>query len=145
MLSRATKLRNGDCSSLLNEKQIMPHRLTTYSLAFFFLFSSLAYACPDLNRTAKDQYNSSIAEMASDDVPCHNSDHDTNPLCRYILHERISYKSAGFSLDHFVAHSALYLPANQNGCVASAVVDAGSAGPFHSKFPLIVLYRVLRV
>ena len=123
----------------------MTNRLITYSLAFFFLFSSLAYACPDLNSIAKDQHESSVAEMASDDVPCHDSDHDTNPLCRYILHERISNTSAGFSLDHLVANLALYLPASQNGFVATVLVHAGSAGPFHSKLPFTVLYRVLRV
>ena len=123
----------------------MTHRLIIYFIAFFFLFSSLAYACPDLNNLANDPHASSIAEMVSDEVPCHGSGHDSNPLCRYILHERISYTSAGFSSDHFVAHAALYLPASQNGYVATAVFHAGSAGPFHSKLPFTVLYRVLRV
>lgn len=123
----------------------MTNRSIAYTLAFFFLYSSLAYACPDLNSIAKDQHESSVAEMASADVPCHDSDHDTNPLCRYILHERISYTSAGISLEHLVAHLVLYLPASQHGVVATALVHADSAGPFHSKLPFTVLYRVLRV
>ena len=125
--------------------QIVKKRLVTYTVGFFFLFSSVAYACPDLNSIAKDHSESFVAEMASDDVPCHDSDHDTNPLCRYILHERISHISAGFSFDHLLAQTALYLPASQNDFVATAVFHLGSAGPFHSKHPFIVLYRVLRV
>jgi hypothetical protein len=123
----------------------MTHSLTTYFLAFFFLVSSLAYACPDLNSLAKDQHASSVAEMASDDVPCHGSAHDSNPLCRYILHERISSTSAGFSSDQLVAHSALYLAASPNGYVVTAVFHAAKAAPFHPKLPFTVLYRVLRV
>lgn len=123
----------------------MTNRLTTYFLAFFFLFSSLAYGCPDLNSAAKDRHDSSVVEMASDDVPCQGSAHDSNPRCRYMLHERISHTSAGFSFDHLLAQTALYLPASQNDFVATAVFHLGSAGPFHSKHPFIVLYRVLRV
>lgn len=123
----------------------MTNRLTTYFLAFFFLFSSLAYGCPDLNIFTKDQHESSVAEVASDGAPCHGSEHDTNPLCRYILHERISHISAGFSFDHLLAQVAIYLPSSENDFVATAVFHPGSAGPFHSKHPFIVLYRVLRV
>jgi hypothetical protein len=124
----------------------MTNRLVTYSLVFFFVFSSLAYACPDLNSNATNHHDASIAEMASDDVPCHGSDHDSNPLCRYILHERISYTSAGFSLDHLIAHTAVYLPASQNGFVATTVFHPGSAGPPHLKLlHFTLLYRVLRV
>ena len=138
-------LRHGYCSIHLNYMHIITKRLITYILGFFFLFSTLGYACPDLNSLAKQQHDSSVADMASDENPCHDSDHDANPLCQYILHSRISYPSQSFSLDKVVCRGVFYLTESKNDFAAAAVFRTASAAKFHSKLPLTFLYHVLRV
>ncbi len=123
----------------------MTNRLITYSLVFFFLSSALAYACPDLNSLSKLQHNSSVAEMASEENPCHDSDHDANPLCQYILHDRIWYKSPTAALDKVVSQVVFYLPEISSDFAATAVFRTASVSKFHSKLPLTFLYHVLRV
>jgi hypothetical protein len=123
----------------------MTKLLITYTLGFFFLFSSLGYACPELNSVSKHQRDSSFNKMVSDENPCHDSDHDTNPLCRYILHDRISYPSASFSLDKVVSRGVFYVTESRNDFAVTAVFRTASAFKFHSKLPLAFLYHVLRV
>lgn len=123
----------------------MTKRFITYTLGFFFLFSSLGYACPELNSQSKLQHRSSFNEMSSDENPCHDSDHDANPLCQYILHDRISYPSQSFSLDKVLSRGVFYLTESKNDFAAAAVFRTASAAKFHSKLPLTFLYHVLRV
>jgi hypothetical protein len=124
----------------------MTKRLITYTLGFFFLFSSLGYACPELNSVSKHQHDSSFNKMASDENPCHDSDHDANPLCRYILHDRIWYKSANLLLDKVVSRGVFYLTEITSGFAAStAVFRTATASEFHSKLPLTFWYHILRV
>ena len=125
--------------------QIISKRLVAYTLVFFFLFSSLGYACPELNSFSKLQHDSSSSEMASNENPCQDSDHDANPLCQYILHSRISYPSQSFSLDKVVCRGVFYLTESKNDFAAAAVFRTASAAKFHSKLPLTFLYHVLRV
>ena len=123
----------------------MTKRLITFTLVFFFLFSSLGYACPELNGFSKQQHDSSFDEMASDENPCEDADHEANPLCQYILHDRISYPSASFSLDKVVASGVFYLTESKNDFDATAGFHIAAAFEFHSKIPLTFLYHVLRV
>jgi hypothetical protein len=123
----------------------MTKRLITYTLGFFFLFSSLGYACPELNSLSKLQHGSSFDEMASDENPCQKSDHDANPICQYILHDQISYTSASLSLEKVVSRVEFYLAENKNDFDATAVFRTAAASEFHSKIPLTFLYHVLRV
>jgi len=124
----------------------MTKRLIAYSLGFFFLFSSLGYACPELNSLAKLQHDSSFDEMASDENPCQKSDHDANPLCHYILHDRIWYPSPSFSLEKFVSRVVFYLIESESDFDASPTVfRTTNVLEFHSKPPLNLLYRILRV
>jgi hypothetical protein len=120
-------------------------RLITYTLGFFFLFSSLGYACPELNSFSKLQHDSSFDEMAPDENPCQDSDHDANPLCQYILHDRISYPSTSLSLAKVISRVVFYLTESKNNFAATAVFRTASASEFHSKLSLTVLYHVLRV
>ena len=123
----------------------MIKQLVTYILGFFFLFSSLGYACPELTNLSKQQHDSSFDKMASDGDPCHDSDHDANPLCQYILHDRVSYQSVKFSLDKVVSHGLFYLIERKNDFAAPAVFRTATASEFHSKLALTFLYHVLRV
>ena len=124
----------------------MTSRLITYTLGFFFLFSSLGYACPDLNNLSKLQHDSSFDEMASGENPCQDSDHDVNPLCQYILNNRIGYTSAGYSLEKVVSRVVFYSIESKSGFDASPTVFCTIIAPeFHSKPPLNLLYRILRV
>jgi len=120
-------------------------RLITYTLGFFFLFSSLGYACPELNSFSKLQHDSSFDEMAPDENPCQDSDHDANPLCQYILHDRIWYKSPNLSLDKVVSRVVFYRTEITNDSDATAVFRTVTASEFHSKLALTFLYHVLRV
>jgi len=123
----------------------MTKRLITYTLGFFFLFSSLGYACPEFNNLSKHQHESVSHEMASDENPCQDSDHDAKPLCQYILHDRLSYPSASFSLDKVVSRGVFYVAESKNDFPATAVFRAATASKFHSKLPLTFLYHVLRL
>ena len=124
----------------------MTKRLITYTLGFFFLFSSLSYACPELNSLAKHQHDSSFHEMASDENPCQESDHDANPLCQYILHDRIWYTSPSFSLDNIVSRVVFFVQEITSGYDAWSVFLRATIAPeFRSKPPLTLLYRILRV
>ena len=123
----------------------MTKRLITCTLGFFFLFSSLGYACPELNSLSKLQHDSSLNEMASDENPCQDSDHDANPLCQYILHDRFWYKSPNLSLDKVVSRVVFYLTEITNDFEATAVFRTAAASEFHSKLALTFLYHVLRV
>jgi len=123
----------------------MTKRLITYTLGFFFLFSSLGYACPELNSLSKLRHDSSVNKMASDENPCQDSDHDANPLCQYILHDRIWYKSPTAALDKVVSQVVFYLPEISSDFAATAVFRTASVSKFHSKLPLTFLYHVLRV
>jgi len=138
-------LRHGYCSIHLNYMHIITKRLITYILGFFFLFSSLGYACPDLNSLAKQQHDSSVADMASDENPCQDSDHDVNPLCQYILHDRIWYKSPKLSVDKVVSRIVFYVTETTNDFDATAVFRTATASEFHSKLSLTLLHHVLRV
>jgi len=124
----------------------MTKRLITFTLVFFFLFSSLGYACPELNGFSKQQHDSSFDEMASDENPCEDADHEANPLCQYILHDRISYPSPNLSLDKVISRIVFHLTGITSGFAASPTVSrTASASGFHSKLPLTFLYRILRV
>ena len=124
----------------------MTKRLIAYSLGFFFLFSSLAYACPKLSSLSKLQQDSSSSEMASEENPCQDSDRDANPLCQYILHDRIWSPSPSFSLEKLVSRIVFYVIETQSGFDASPTVFRITTAPeFHSKPPLNLLYRILRV
>ena len=128
-----------------NATKNMTKRLITFTLGFFFIFSSLAYACPDLTTLSKHQHDSSFNTMASDGDPCHDSDHDANPLCQYILHDRISYQSVKFSLDKVVSRGLFYLIECKSDFDVIAVFRSTTASEFHSKLALTFLYHVLRV
>ena len=123
----------------------MTKRLITYVLGFFFLFSSLGYACPKLNSLSKHQHDSSFDEMASDEYPCHDSEHVPNPLCQYILHDRISYTSASLSLAKVVSQVVIYLTEINNNFDATAVYRSAIASEFQSKLPLTLRHHILRV
>jgi hypothetical protein len=123
----------------------MTKRLIAYTLGFFFLFSSLGYACPDLHSLAKLQHDSSVNKMASDEIPCQDSDHDANPLCQYILYDRISYPSTSLSLAKVISRVVFYLTESKNNFAATAVFRTATASEFHSKLSLTFLYHVLRV
>lgn len=125
----------------------MTKRLIMYTLGFFFLFSSLGYACPELNSLSKHRHHSSLDEMASDENPCQESDHDThNPICYQILHDRIWYKSPSFSLDSTVSRVVFFVQEITSGYDASLVFFRTTVAPeFHPKPPLTLLYRILRV
>ena len=123
----------------------MTKRLIAYTLGFFFLFSSLGYACPEVNSLAKFQHDSSVNKMATDENPCQDSDHDANPLCQYILHDRISYPSTSLSLAKVISRVVFYLTESKNNFAATAVFRRATASEFPSKLPLTFLYHVLRV
>jgi hypothetical protein len=123
----------------------MTKRLIAHTLGFFFLFSSLGYACPELNSLAKLQHDSSVNKMASDENPCQHADHDANPLCQYILHDRISYPSTSLSLAKVISRVGFYLTEIKNNFEATAVFRTASASEFHSKLSLTFRYHVLRV
>ena len=125
--------------------QIIFKRLVTYTLVFFFLFSSLGYACPDLNSLSKLQHDSSSSEMASEENPCQDSDHDANPLCQYILHDRIWYTSASFSLAKVVSRGVFHLTEITNDFDVTAVFRTATASEFHFNLPLTLLHHILRV
>jgi hypothetical protein len=125
--------------------RMMTRRLITYTLGFFFLFSSLGYACPDLNSLSKLQHDSSVADMASDENPCQDPDHDSNPLCQYILHDRISYRSAIVLLAKVTPRLVVYLTESKNEFDLAAVFRTATTSEFDSKPSFILLYRVLRV
>ncbi len=123
----------------------MTKQLVTYTLGFFFLFSSLGYACPELNSLSKLQHDASVNKMASDESPCQGSDHDANPLCQYILHDRISSSLKSLSSVEVASRAVFYLIESENDFDATAVFRRAAVSEFHSKLPLTFLYHVLRV
>lgn len=125
----------------------MTKRLITYTLGFFFLFSSLGYACPELNSLSKHLHHFSFDEMASDENPCQESDHDThNPICYQILHDRIWYKSPSFSLDNIVSRVLFFVQENTTYHDTALVISRTTIVPeFYPKPPLTLSYCILRV
>jgi hypothetical protein len=125
----------------------MTKRLITHTVAFLFLFSSLGYACPDLSSLSKHQRDFSFEEIATAQSPCQESDHAApNPVCYHILHDRIWYTSPRLSVDKVVSRVLFYVQEITSGFDASpAVFRATVASEIHSKTPLNLLYRILRV
>lgn len=126
--------------------QTKTRQLITHTLAFFFIFSSLAYACPDLNSITEDDRDSSVAATASDKNPCHDADHDSNPLCQYILHDRIGYRSPDFPLAKVITQ-LVFCRTQITGEIEASVTPfrTATAAGFNFKIPLTLLHHILRV
>lgn len=64
-------------------RKSVARRIATYTLAFLFLVSSVAYACPDIYRLATHRHHSSFDEVAPEQYPCGDSDNSASHSAWY--------------------------------------------------------------
>ena len=74
----------------MGRKRFAGGRIATYSLAFVFLLSSVAYACPDVHHPSAHSHHSTLNDLTADHDPCGGTGNEApHSVCYQALHDRL--------------------------------------------------------
>lgn len=133
-------------SSISDIRAYMGKRSATYTLAFVFLLSSVAFVCPDVYSFSTVSRHSSLAGKMPDRDPCGNTDNKASPsACYQALHDRLFSPA---TISGSLAGQGAPLAARDDSIVSGSIFSA-QVPAWRSKSPpklaLTVLFPVLRI
>ena len=130
----------------VNTQKSMGRRIATYTLAFLFLVSSVAYACPGVYRLPSHDHHSSVNKVAPEHDPCGDTNNDASHSgCHQALHHRRLNPATEFSFaggqENFVLADEIFLaPESLSFSYLSTI-------PYQPppEIALTLLYHVIRI